>query len=171
MSNYYQILGLPRTATTSSIKVDVLKDAYRKTLLKYHPDKVAHCEDVEVARIRDLGVKETITVDEITKAYKTLCNSISRAEYDRQLAQYEDGGTEATKRAFNQTGLDVVDLDSLTYDERKKTWSRACRCGDSRGFVVHEAELENHVQDGELTVGCRGCSLWLKVLFGTDEGD
>jgi diphthamide biosynthesis protein 4 len=68
-----------------------------------------------------------------------------------------------------RTGLDTVDLDDLIFDEGKELWTRGCRCGDDAGFVVTEAELELNAEDGELIIGCRGCSLWLRVLFGVEE--
>jgi diphthamide biosynthesis protein 4 len=169
MTDYYQILGLDRKYLVQHLKPLELKDAYRRTLLRNHPDKV---EGTRSAQAGETGTRGTaITVDEITQAYKTLLDPVKRAEYDRSLAQrdFEDSG-EGRKRG-RQTGLEVVDLDALAYDERIQTWSRTCRCGDNRGFLVSEAELEKHVEDGELTVGCRGCSLWLKVLFGMDDGD
>lgn len=37
------------------------------------------------------------------------------------------------------------------------------------GYVVTEDELEKNLEDRELIVGCRGCSLWLRVLFSVEE--
>jgi hypothetical protein len=57
----------------------------------------------------------------------------------------------------------------MNYDEMGETWFKSCRCGDERGFQVREADLEEASDIGELHIGCRGCSLWLKVLFGVVE--
>ena len=38
--NPYDVLGIPHTATTAEVK-----SAYRKLVVKYHPDKVAHLGD------------------------------------------------------------------------------------------------------------------------------
>jgi diphthamide biosynthesis protein 4 len=56
--------------------------------------------------------------------------------------------------------------------ETETEWHRACRCGVAPGFVIREAELESAVQAGEaeVLVGCAGCSLWVRVGFGVDEG-
>lgn len=70
-----------------------------------------------------------------------------------------------------KTGVDVVDLDDLEYDEAEGIWYRGCRCGDERGFEVREHDLEEGGGEGEVVVGCRGCSLWLRLLFGVVEGD
>lgn len=66
----------------------------------------------------------------------------------------------------------MVDLEDLGCDESGEeiVWFRECRCGDERGFLVSEDELEKEVEHGEIVVGCRGCSLWLKVLFAAEEG-
>jgi diphthamide biosynthesis protein 4 len=34
---------------------------------------------------------------------------------------------------------------------------------------VREEDLEDAGEEGEVVVGCRGCSLWLRVLFGVVE--
>jgi diphthamide biosynthesis protein 4 len=51
----------------------------------------------------------------------------------------------------------------------EQIWYRSCRCGDERGFVIMESDLEDAAQEGEIRVGCTGCSLWLRVLFGVVE--
>lgn len=72
------------------------------------------------------------------------------------------------------TGEEVVDLDDLVYDEVREVYWRGCRCGDSRGFVVSEGELERGMDRngmGEVLVQCGGCSLWLRVGFGVADED
>ena len=63
-------------------------------------------------------------------------------------------------------------MEDLEYEEAQGTpvWYRICRCGDDRGFLIREQDLEEAEDDGEICVGCRGCSLWLKVLFAVVEG-
>jgi hypothetical protein len=66
MSDYYQILGLPTTASASQIKA-----AYRKLVQQYHPDinpsPYAHA-----------------MIQEINEAYDVLGDSEKRATYDNQ---------------------------------------------------------------------------------------
>lgn len=37
--------------------------------------------------------------------------------------------------------------------------------------MVTEEELEKESAHGEIVIGCRGCSLWMKVLFAVQEDD
>lgn len=66
--NYYEILGLSRTATTEQIK-----RRYRLLVRKYHPDVA---EDKAAAQAAFL---------QITEAYQTLTNSDRRTIYDTSL--------------------------------------------------------------------------------------
>ncbi|HUF76190.1 MAG TPA: molecular chaperone DnaJ, partial [Longimicrobiales bacterium] len=66
MADYYQLLGVSRTADTEEIK-----KAYRKLALQYHPD-------------RNQGSKEAEErFKEVTQAYEVLRDTEKRAVYDR----------------------------------------------------------------------------------------
>jgi len=66
MADYYELLGVPRSADTEEIK-----KAYRKLALKYHPD-------------RNQGSKEAEErFKEVTEAYEVLRDTDKRAVYDR----------------------------------------------------------------------------------------
>ncbi|KAL4984286.1 CSL zinc finger-domain-containing protein [Aspergillus falconensis] len=187
--SFYEILNLPFPST--SLSKQQLKLAYHKALLKHHPDKAVH---VAVAKENlpssnhhpaQTFPSQKITIDAITTAYKILSDPIQRAEYDRVLRLDRNravgaGGPSGNGTVFH-TGLEVVDLEDLDCDEAgdEAVWYRACRCGDERGFLLSEGDLERETDSGEIVVGCRGCSLYMKVLFavqvdgegeGADDG-
>jgi DnaJ-class molecular chaperone len=63
--SYYQILGIPSTATAADIK-----KAFRELALKYHPD---HADDTATQKMQD-----------INEAYAALSEESSRAAYNAQ---------------------------------------------------------------------------------------
>ena len=162
--NYYQLLGLERKQNASVLSSHEVKAAYRGALLQHHPDKNVHTPTFRPARNVE---RSPVTVDEIALAYKVLSEPSLRAEYNLWL-QSNDSDDDAYGR-IHRTGLETVDLDDLAFDPASSLWSRSCRCGDEKGFTVTEAELEKNAEDGELFVGCKGCSLWLRVLFGVED--
>jgi diphthamide biosynthesis protein 4 len=161
MPSYYEVLGLPEALRDDpNLSAQSIRNAYRRALLQNHPDKVTQP-----------AVKgANFSIDQISEAFSTLSERKSRAEYDKGLkekaAQYE---REPKGREVFRTGIETVDLDDLDTDEVQGIWYRSCRCGDERGFLIRESDLEETAEDGEISVGCRGCSLWLKVLFGAME--
>jgi diphthamide biosynthesis protein 4 len=159
--DYYQLLGLEHKRTAAVLSSEETKAAYRGALLQHHPDKQS------VKPVTD-GKGVSVTVDDIALAYKVLSEPLLRAEYDRLVNSQNANGD--VKNRVHRTGLETVDLDDLAFDPASSLWSRGCRCGEEKGYIVSESELEKNVEDGELIVGCKGCSLWLRVLFGIEEG-
>jgi curved DNA-binding protein CbpA len=185
LTDYYQILNIPFTTSSATLSKQQIKLAYHKALLKHHPDKAgAVAKDAGVNRTgsRDGAFSQSgdqaagqpaYTIDEITTAYKTLSDPALRAEYDRtlRLDRLKVAEREKTGDVFH-TGLEIVDLEDLACDEDGESgacWYRGCRCGDERGFLVTEDDLEREADHGEIVIGCRGCSLWLKVLFAVED--
>lgn len=163
---HYEVLGLPASSSSSgALTPQLLKAAYRRALLLHHPDKEAASHKGRFQREKGVGC---FTVDQITEAYSVISTPKLRAEYDRELAlrpRHGGAGTGQQQDIF-RTGVEAVDLDDLEFDDGESLWYRNCRCGDERGFLIREEDLEEAADEGELHVGCRGCSLWLKVLFG-----
>jgi curved DNA-binding protein CbpA len=67
-TNYYEILGLKKNASSRDIK-----KAYRKLAFAYHPDRNPGLPEVEKKFI------------EVSTAYQILSNDAERKRYDRSL--------------------------------------------------------------------------------------
>ena len=163
--DYYQLLGLEHKRTAAVLSSQEVKAAYRRALLQHHPDKQSSAPPKRPAKH---GERNSVTVDDIALAYKVLSEPSLRAEYDLWINSRDSNGD--VKDRVHRTGLETVDLDDLAFDPASSLWSRGCRCGEQRGYIVSESELEKNADDGELIVGCKGCSLWLRVLFGVEGG-
>lgn len=81
--DYYEVLGLARTATA-----DDIRKAYRRLAMQYHPDK--NPDNKEEAEVR---------FKEISEAYEVLSDEDKRARYD----QY---GHQGLKSSFGPGGFD-----------------------------------------------------------------
>jgi molecular chaperone DnaJ len=74
--DYYELLGVERTADEATIKT-----AYRKLAMKYHPDKNGGCRDAEAQ------------FKAVNEAYDCLKDPQKRAAYDRfGKAAFQNGG-------------------------------------------------------------------------------
>ncbi|KXL42577.1 hypothetical protein M433DRAFT_460721 [Acidomyces richmondensis BFW] len=164
MQDYYRILDLGSRRYDGTLSAQEVKQAYRRALLLHHPDKESGRSTASTPHL-------SVSVDSIALAYKTLVDPILKADYDRALSisGIQQNGDLRAEKMIHHTGLETVDLDSLEFHESDRMWSRSCRCGEDKGFIATETELEKHVDEGELIVGCRGCSLWLRVLFSVED--
>src|SRR3954451_16644400 len=72
--DYYEVLGVPRTA-----KEEEIKKAFRKVARQYHPD---------VAKTKK-GAEEKFK--EINEAYEVLSDSTKRKKYDELGANWKQG--------------------------------------------------------------------------------
>ena len=161
LATHYEVLGLdPSILSTQHATAALLKRAYHRALLRHHPDKAPQGGARAVP-------KSAYTVDQITAAFTTLSSPRQRAAYDASLRL---SPREHSLPRF-QTGVEHVDLDDLAFDDRRECWYRPCRCGNDRGYVFAEKDLEEVGDDGELMVGCQDCSLWLRVHFAILEDD
>ncbi|KAL2427341.1 Diphthamide biosynthesis protein 4 [Exophiala dermatitidis] len=162
---HYDVLSLSRHPTRNSLPKDEIKAAYRRALLLHHPDKISQSGRASKASTTARPTP-LYSVDEIVVAYEVLADPERRAAYDRALIQEEE--SEGCDRGTH-TGVESYDLEDLPYDETQNIWYRHCRCGDERGYILTEADLEKESEQREVYVGCRGCSLFIKVLFELAE--
>ncbi|RKF78583.1 Diphthamide biosynthesis protein 4 [Golovinomyces cichoracearum] len=159
-STCYEILGLSDHSQKSQLmSLKTLRTAYRRTLLRYHPDKISNSSAGKI--------NPRYSIDQITQAYYTLLDPVTRAKYNHELQLRRRNPNIQSEKTESET----VDLDDLVYKSSNATWHRSCRCGAEEGFFVQERDLENAAEDGEIIVECKGCSLWLKVLFFVSEED
>lgn len=185
VASHYEVLNLPLPPVR--LKKEDLKTAYHQALLRHHPDKSSSSSSSpsqssteSSCRPASRNPSRSFTVDQITTAYKTLSDPSQKSEYDRNLvlsgfAEPVGGKCGAENDVVFRTGLEILDLDDMEMEEGHggppgaDVWYRGCRCGDERGFLVHEQDLEREAEKGEIMIGCRGCSLWAKVVFAVEE--
>ncbi|MBI5138525.1 MAG: molecular chaperone DnaJ [Candidatus Vogelbacteria bacterium] len=103
--NYYEILGIEKSAST-----DDIKKAFRKLAMKYHPDKSGGDEK---------------KFKEINEAYQILSDSGKRKEYDTYGQVFSGGGGQDSQghdfngfdfSNFGQGGFESVDLGDIFSD-------------------------------------------------------
>ncbi|MCJ1245144.1 Diphthamide biosynthesis protein 4 [Trapelia coarctata] len=157
LPNHYEVLALPSSPEVRhSNSQEDIKLAYRRALLQHHPDK-------SPAPSSRQPTKPKYTIDDITTAYKILSDPSTRAEFDRQLRLLTSHSAQPAAKPLS--GLETIDLDDLEFDSAKNVWYRLCRCGNDKGYLITEDDLEKEAEHGEIITGCGGCSLWLKVVF------
>lgn len=163
--NHYQVLSLsPPAQAGRNITARDIKLAYRRSLLHHHPDKSR-----STATRATNSDRSNSTIDAITLAYKVLSDATARSEYDRSLCLLKSNSSANSE--MPRPGLETADLDDLDYDDLQHVWYRSCRCGNGKGFLLTEQELEREVEHGEVITGCRGCSLWLRIVFEVADCD
>lgn len=87
--DYYQVLGIDKSATAEEIK-----KAYRKQALKFHPDKNPGDSEAEE------------NFKEAAEAYQVLSNADKKARYD----QYGHAGLGGAGAGFSGAGMNIEDI-------------------------------------------------------------
>ena len=99
MRDYYEVLGVSRTATEAEIK-----KAYRKLARTYHPDVNSHDEDAENK------------FKEATQAYEVLCDPQKRETYDRFGHSGRNAGAGAGGAGGFGQGFGFEDIFDVLFD-------------------------------------------------------
>jgi curved DNA-binding protein CbpA len=95
LTNYYEILGVPRTATASEVR-----SAYAKLARERHPDRFA--DAMEKARAEEF-------FKDLTTAFNTLANDKSRREYDASLDRPQVAPPQEIAQNAYQRGLEMFE--------------------------------------------------------------
>ena len=144
MSNYYDVLGVSRSATA-----DEIKRAYRRLASQHHPDKGGDTEKFQ----------------EIEAAYRTLSDPEKRAEYDNPnpfFGQNPGGGWQQAGTQFNFD--DIFQMFGARFNQprghaRMNLWitlqdvanpgKRLVSVGTAAGTQAIEIEIPAGITDGD----------------------
>jgi DnaJ-class molecular chaperone len=140
VKNYYQILGVEKTATA-----DQIKQAFRRQASQHHPDKGGNTQQFQ----------------EIQEAYSVLGNEASRAEYDNPKPQFSGfpGGGFNMHDIFGQMFGQHAGQSPRRNHVRMTVWitlldvaqggSRTVNVGTSAGSSTVQIEIPKGINDGD----------------------
>src|SRR5436190_21952835 len=94
-ANYYEIIGVPRTASASEVR-----SAYTKLARERHPDRFA--DAAEKARAEEF-------FKDLTTAFNTLTNEKHRREYDQSLDRPVAAPPQAIAQSAYPRGLQMFE--------------------------------------------------------------
>lgn len=155
--DYYEVLGVPRTA-----KPEEIKKAYRQLARKHHPDLQPPAERAKAAE----------RFKEINEAYEVLSDADKRTKYDALGANWK-GGMDFTPPPGDGAGWRPVDPSSFEEDESgfsdffASVFGGARRAGGGRGvrFTMPGSDVE-----AELSVTVEDLLRGAKRRITLDEG-
>jgi predicted Zn-dependent protease len=99
MTDYYAILGVPRTASTAEIR-----QAYARMARDKHPDRFS--DPAERAQAHDV-------FQELTNAFNALSNEKNRREYDASLARPRATGPDEIAREAYERALEHLEANQF----------------------------------------------------------
>jgi molecular chaperone DnaJ len=144
---YYEVLGVSRSATK-----DEIKKAYRKLALQFHPDKNPDNKDAEEH------------FKEVNEAYEVLSNDDKRRRYD-QFGHAGVGSSAASGGAGPQGGADFNDIFSAFNDMFSGGRSR----GGGSPFGFEEAFGGGGARRGRASGGIPGTDLKIRLKLTLEE--
>lgn len=145
--DYYNILGISRSASS-----DEIKKAYRKLAMEHHPDKGG----------------DPIKFQQINEAYETLGDANKRAAYDNPMQQ--SFGQFPGGFSFNVNGFDINDLFGQVFGRNNQSFNQkptyrtrvAVSLVDAYNGSDHFVQL--HTPDGVKAIN-------IKIPAGVKTGD
>jgi curved DNA-binding protein len=166
--DYYEVLGLPRSATQ-----DDIKRTYRKLARKYHPD-LSKLDDAE-SRFKEVG-----------EAYAVLKDTEKRAAYDRMGDQWRNGQDfeppPQWDEGFEFTGADDRGAEDARFGEFFEALFRGEHAGGGRasarrarqhaaGATRHDGTPEQEMEDayGGVPYSAPGQDHHAKVVIDLED--
>ncbi|XP_025411118.1 alkylated DNA repair protein alkB homolog 8-like isoform X2 [Sipha flava] len=135
--NLYEILGCDKT---TSFKI--LKENYRKLLVKLHPDK-------------SISSSTTAACAELNEAWNVLKDPNSKKVYDEKIEQCDIDTV--------VTIFETLIVTELENNEDDDTMSYRCRCGGL--FLVPKSMIHNVSNVEPILFPCDDCSLFIEVIL------
>jgi DnaJ-class molecular chaperone len=133
--DYYQILGLSKSASA-----DDIKKAYRRLARQFHPDMHSGAKKVEMEK----------KFKELNEAHEVLADTDKRKKYDQYGANWEQA--EAYEQARRQAGARGGGGAETSFggegfsDIFENLFKARGRAGTGRGFAIQGEDLETEVQ-------------------------
>jgi diphthamide biosynthesis protein 4 len=115
--DYYQVLGVPATASAAEIK-----QRYQALVLTLHPDKRVAQSDADGDEL----------FGQTQQAWSVLRDANLRKQYDHWLLEH--------KRVSQATVSDEIDLDDMHFDEQLATYSCSCRYASGVATIRYYAQ-------------------------------
>jgi len=132
--DYYQVLGIPKTASA-----DEIKKAYRRLARQFHPDMHSGAKKSEMEK----------KFKELNEAHEVLSDADKRKKYDQSGAQWEQAeayerarqaaGAQGGGQAHSFSGENFSDIFENLFGGRG-------RAGATRGFASQGEDLETEAE-------------------------
>eukprot|EP00892_Ulva_mutabilis_P007692 jgi/Ulvmu1/5295/UM022_0089.1 len=143
--SYYTVLGVPEDASLEAIKA-----AYRRKLLRVHPDKMQLAATVST----DTAASELKMIQE---AFSVLKDSQSRCIYDAQLRSAQQ---RVRFEGIPWMTIQVSEMDLVEDARGQPLYEYECRCG---GVFELGMDSAHDLVQGDIQLSCLHCTSALKV--------